>query len=123
MESFINCIDSIIKLPNDLDGWCLDQAVREIYDTAYGIYDHSAEASPSNLIPLATIKPMEQVNADPYIKREIRELLRLNAPKRTGMSIVELLDMDAFEYGILKDALIEDSMRESSMVSDILDDD
>lgn len=112
-----------MALPPIKDGFLLDQAVREIYDTVYGIHDHSGDASPANLIPLATVKPIEQTNGDPFIQREMLELLRLKAPRRTGMSIVELLNMDVFEYEMLKGVLIEDSQRESSLIDDIMDDD
>lgn len=123
-ENFINCIDEIFEMQEStyVDGYTTELRIKEIFETNFGIRDHSPDGYTKSLSPLVTYNPITDVNAASGLKQEFKRLIDMKAPVRTGMSIIDLLSLDSTVYNELISA-VEDYNNESNNLNDVSLDD
>ena len=120
-EAFDEFLEGVFNLPKGLSGIALDMASMEIFERAFKIYEHSPNTDPRNPIPLVTRnKKLDYYKLNP-VRDEMKSLLRMQAPRRLNMSLMDILDLDTYTYDAVLSALRETGKDETMMTEDILD--
>jgi len=104
-DAFSNTMNELIRLPPKLTGVAFDMAATEIYERNFGIYSHSPETDPNNPVPLSTYNSKIDARRTNPLRNEVKRLLSMQAPKKLGMGIMDILNLDPHTYASLIEGL------------------
>ena len=92
------------------------------YDVDLGMFDHGNE-SLSNDRPYAIVAKHEAENwfGHSPLQDELLEILEMDLPKLTGMSVMELLDLPSCVYDSIKNAAMFASMKNNKSLTELED--
>lgn len=123
-DDFIKTIEEICDMQEstDADGFTIGLRIKEIFETNFGIRDHSPKGYNSSIMPLSTFNPVKNTIINSPLRREFVKLLDIKAPSRTGSSVVDLMKLPYDVYNELIEAVEEYNLNESKLGASMMDD-
>jgi sulfur relay (sulfurtransferase) complex TusBCD TusD component (DsrE family) len=92
----------------------------EMYENLMGITDHDNPAY-TVPVPLARMNPATQTVPYSLYANEVRRLIRLKVPQKTGMSLNEVLELDTEAYRIVVNSCSAASQNDGLVEDDLLE--
>lgn len=95
MKEYLEVIRKILKIYRPKrDNVYNKQLLLEIYETIYGIFDHTVPGFP---LASSSLHPKENVYENNIYENRLRKYLELKIHERTGLNFIEFLDLPRAE--------------------------
>lgn len=121
-KAFDKTVKEILDIPHHYDGFSRDVLSREIYERNFGIHPHPTSTDPDCPSPLVVQKDATQLHLASQLRSRIFSLVRKEVPKRTGMSVLELMSLPVDILLTVEDVVDEYNNSEAAAAAAAMED-
>jgi len=104
--AIVDYLKDLADIPSSVDGVTRNVLSMEAFERAFGIYNHSHGTDPRRPSSISMQTEAYRWFEGDSLEAEIVNLLKMEAPKITNMSLSDLLDLDPYVYRAVKRSML-----------------